>query len=186
MTTRTQYYVAASLDGYIAESDDGLDWLTRYEGTDATGPEPGGYEHFLAGVGALVMGARTYDVITGGLVETWPYEGRPTFVYAHRERPVMEGADVRFVDGAVGEHHDEMVAAAGDRHLWVVGGGALASQYVAAGLLDDLLVAIVPVWLGDGIPLFTERIDEPMRLAGTHAFSSGLVQLHLQPAGAQP
>ncbi|HEU4657541.1 MAG TPA: dihydrofolate reductase family protein [Capillimicrobium sp.] len=177
MTTRTQYYVAASLDGRIAEDDDGLDWLTTFGGGDATEDEPEGYAEFIQTVGALVMGARTYDVLVGGLVETWPYEGLPTFVYAHRERPIMDGADVRFVDGAVGERHDEMVAAANGRHLWVVGGGRLASQYVAAGLLDDLLVTVVPVWLGSGIPLFTERVDVPMRLAGTQTFASGMVHL---------
>lgn len=181
MTTRTQYYVAASLDGYIAERDDNLDWLTRYDDSDAvTGDQPGSYERFFADVGALVMSARTYDVMVGGLVETWPYRDRPTFVYAHRARPVMDGADVRFVEGAVGERHDEMLAAAGDRNLWVVGGGALASQYVEDGLLDDLLLTVVPVWLGDGIPLFAGRHAEPMRLAKTHAFASGLVHLELE------
>lgn len=183
MTTRTQYYVAASLDGRIAEADDSIDWLTRYDGTDATGPEPGGYEHFLAGVGALVMGARTYDVIAGGLVEAWPYGDLPTYVYAHRERPVMDGADVRFVDGPVGGRHDEMLAAAGDRNLWLVGGGALASQYVDAGLLDDLLLTVVPVWLGSGIPLFDGRHLEPMRLVETHRFSSGLLHLEYDLRG---
>lgn len=178
MTTRTQYFVAASLDGFIAETDDNFDWLTRYDGTDATGPEPGGYEHFMKGVGALVMGARTYDVMAGGLVETWPYGDLPAFVYANRERPLMDGAeDVTFVDGEVGERHAEMIDAAGDRHLWLVGGGALASQYVDAGLLDDLLLTIVPVWLGDGLPLFTGRHADPMELVDVHRFRSGLTNL---------
>lgn len=181
MSTRTQYYVAASLDGYIAEKDDDLAWLTRYDDSDAvTSDEPGSYERFYADVGALVMGARTYDVMVGGLVETWPYTDRPTFVYAHRERPIMDGADVRFVEGEVGERHDEMLAAAGDRHLWVVGGGALASQYLEAGLLDDVLLTVVPVWLGDGIPLFTGRHVDPLRLRAAHSFASGLVHLEYE------
>lgn len=184
MSTRTQYFVASSLDGFIAEKDDDLAWLTRYEGTDATGPEPGGYEHFIEGVGALVMGARTYDVMAGGLVETWPYENLPAFVYAHRERPLMAGAeDVTFVDGEVGERHADMVEAAGGKHLWLVGGGELASQYRDAGLLDDLLLTIVPVWLGDGLPLFTRRHADPMALVDLHRFQSGLVHLRYDLRG---
>jgi dihydrofolate reductase len=185
MTTpaRTQYYVAASLDGRIAEADDGLEWLMSIDdgtgspaGEDPAEPEPGGYDAFIADVGALVMGARTYDVMVGGLVKTWPYE-QPTFVYAHRERPIMDGADVRFVDGEVGERHQEMLEVAGGKHLWVVGGGALASQYVERGLLDELILGIAPKWLGSGIPMFAERDDVGWRAVSAHTTRSGMAMV---------
>jgi dihydrofolate reductase len=188
MTTsqRTQYYVAASLDGYIAETDHGLDWLLSID--DGTGtpageeppadPDPNGYEAFIADIGALVMGAATYDVIAGGLDESWPYE-LPTFVYAHRERPVIDGLDVRFVEGDVGEHHAEMLEVAGGKNLWLVGGGALASQYLERGLIDDLILGVAPKWLGDGVPLFAARDVEGWTVTEARATRSGMAMLRM-------
>ena len=71
-----------------------------------------------------------------------------------------------------------MIAAAGDRDLWVVGGGNVASQFADAGLLDEVLVTVVPVVLGEGKPLFDRRLPGgPIQLTGTRAFSTGMVEL---------
>lgn len=184
------YYCASSLDGYIAEADDSLDWLLNYEGTfehDATEPHPmsegGGYERFYEGVRALVAGSVTYewildhlDVAGGG---EWPYRGKPCWVLSSRELrlPEGEGVDVRIVDAPVGELYGEMAAAAGDGVLWVVGGGGVASQFADERLLDEVHVTVVPVALGAGKPLFERRLPDPMRLTGTRAFKNGMVEL---------
>ncbi|MCP9488064.1 MAG: hypothetical protein MSC30_19670 [Gaiellaceae bacterium MAG52_C11] len=142
----TVYYCASSLDGYIAEADDSLDWLLNYQGTvehEAAEPGPmsegGSYEGFYEGVRALVSGSATYewildhlDVAGGG---EWPYRGKPCWVLSSRELrlPEGEGVDVRIVDASVGELHGEMAAAAGDGVLWVVGGGNVASQFADEG-----------------------------------------------------
>ena len=79
-----------------------------------------------------------------------------------------------------------MMAAAGGRNLWVVGGGTVASQFADAGLLDELILTVVPVALGSGKPLFERRLPgPPMQLAGTRAFANGMVELRyeLRPAG---
>ena len=187
---KTQYYCASSLDGYIAESDDNLDWLTKYDGAYAgEGVEPmkGSYDRFYEEVGALVSGSRTYEWLldhistSGG---SWPYAGKPTWVLSTRELPTPEGegADVRIVDARVEDLHDEMVAAAGGRNLWVLGGGNVASQVAEAGLLDEVLVTVVPVVLGGGRPLFEHRLPGgPMQLMGTRAFDSGMVELRYAP-----
>ena len=76
-------------------------------------------------------------------------------------RPAQTGGeevDVRIVNAKVPDLHDEMLAAAGERNLWVVGGGNVASQFADAGLLDELLVTVVPVVLGEGKPLFDRRL----------------------------
>lgn len=181
----TQSYVAQSLDGWIAESDGGLDWLIGHSGdaaaslaTSGAGPmeEGGAYHEFYSEVGALAMGSATYEFVLdpGG----WPYEARPTWVFTSRSLPVPGGADVRFADGHPADVHGEMLAAAGERNLWVVGGGNLASQFADAGLLDELLVTIVPVVLGDGLPTFARRLEGGrLRLAGTRAFGNGMVEL---------
>ena len=181
--SRTQYFCAATLDGYIAESDDSIDWLTgyrgSYEGPEAESGGKGGYEEFYEGVGALVSGSTTYEWVLDH-VEEWPYKGKPCWVLSTRELPTPQGddVDVRIVDAEVGELHDEMLAVAGDRNLWVVGGGNVASQFADDGLLDDLIVTVVPVVLGEGKPLFNRRLPGgPMQLTRTRVFDSGMVQL---------
>jgi dihydrofolate reductase len=178
----TQYYCAASLDGYIAEADDTLDWLLNYEGSfEGRGVEPGGtsYERFYEGVGALVSGSTTYEFVLDHLAE-WPYGGKPCWVLSSRDLPVPEGedVDVRIVSGKVGDLHEQMIASAGRRNLWIVGGGNVASQFADEGLLEELLVTVVPVVLGTGKPLFDRRVPGgPLQLTGTRTFDSGMVEL---------
>ena len=189
--TTTVYYCASSLDGYIAEVDDSLDWLLNYQGTfahEAAEPGPmsegGAYERFYEGVRALVAGSATYewildhlDVAGGG---EWPYRGKPCWVLSSRELrlPEGEGADVRVVDASVGELYGEMAAAAGDGVLWVIGGGGVASQFADEGLLDEVQVTVVPIVLGDGKPLFEHRLTNgAMQLTGTRTFKNGMVEL---------
>jgi dihydrofolate reductase len=192
--SRTQYYCASTLDGYIAESDDTLGWLLGYRGTyggEDAEPIEGAYDRYYEGVGALVMGSVTYEWILGHLAAggsggEWAYKGRPTWVLTSREHPVPEGegVDVRFANASVPELYDEMLAAAGDRDLWVVGGGNVASQFADEGLLDELLVTVVPVVLGQGKPLFDRRLPGgPMQLTGTRAFDSGMVELRYEITG---
>lgn len=184
--SRTLYYCAASLDGYIAEIDGGLDWLTGYEGAyEGPGVEPGpteAYERFYDGIGALVSGSATYEFVLGhvGPGDDWPYAGKPWWVLSSRDLPAPDrsDADVRVTDSPIAELHGEMLAAAGGRSLWIVGGGGVASQFAAAGLLDEVLVTIVPIVLGAGRPLFGERLGGgPLQLAGTSTFSNGMVEL---------
>jgi dihydrofolate reductase len=186
--SKSQYYVASSLDGYIAEADDTLEWLLKYEGSfEGEGVEPvaGGYERYYEGVGALVMGSRTYEFILGELAEggDWPYKGKAAWVLSSRDLPEPEGedVDVRITGANVSELYDEMIAAAGERDLWVVGGGNVASQFADEGLLDEVLVTVVPVVLGDGRPLFDRRLPGgAMRLTGTRPFDNGMVELRYE------
>jgi dihydrofolate reductase len=183
--SRTQYYCASTLDGYIAESDDTLGWLLGYEGSyegDDAEPIKGAYDRYYEGVGAVVMGSVTYEFVLAHPAEAggWPYAGKPAWVLSSRDLPVPDGedVDVRIVNATVPDLYDEMTASAGDGDLWVVGGGNVASQFADAGLLDDLLVTVVPVVLGEGKPLFDRRLPGgPMQLTGTRPFDSGMVEL---------
>ena len=150
---RTQYYTATTLDGYIADERNSLEWLfTRAR-------EPGGpldYARFIAVVGAVAMGRTTYEWILDH--SDWPYE-QPSWVFSHHELQVVPEADVRFVEGDVAAVHPAMVEAAAGKNVWVVGGGDLAAQFAEAGLLDDVLVTSAPVTLGAGAPLLPRRIE---------------------------
>jgi dihydrofolate reductase len=160
--TRTTYYTATTLDGYIADEHHSLEWLFKQD-IDQEGPL--NYNEFIARVGALITGASTYQWIldhnerTG---EKWTYS-MPSWVFTHREFAAADGADVRFVSGDVKAVHAEAVAAAQGKDIWVVGGGDLAGQFADAGLLDDVLVSIAPVTLGAGAPLLPRRLDLKLR-----------------------
>ncbi len=158
----TQYYTATTLDGFIADPDDSLEWLfTRRQDRDG----PLNYDAFIASVGALAMGSTTYEwVLEHELAAKPPEEGRwpydiPCWVFTHRDLRVVPGADVRLVSGDVTPIHEEMRAAAGGKNLWVVGGGDLAGQFADAGLLDEMIVYVAPVTLGAGKPLLPRRIE---------------------------
>lgn len=160
--TRLTFYTATTFDGFIADPDDSLDWLMRQD-QDEEGPL--GYEEFIGGIGAIVMGATTYTWLLrhlgeGGAVgETWPYD-MPAWVMTHRAGlPVPDGADVRFAAGDVREVYDAMAQAADGKDLWVVGGGDLAGQFADAGLLDEVVAYVAPVTLGAGRPVLPRRLD---------------------------
>jgi dihydrofolate reductase len=177
-----QYYCAATLDGYIAEADDTLEWLLGYRGSYDGETVEGGYDEFYEGVGALVSGSVTYEFVLEHLDE-WPYAGKPCWVLTSRDlpRPEGDGVDVRFANAQVTELADEMIAAAGERALWVIGGGNVASQFAEAGLLDEVMVTVVPVVLGAGKPLFDHRLPGgPMQLTGVSPRSSGMVELRYE------
>ena len=156
----TRYYTATTLDGFIADPNHSLDWLfTRRQDKDG----PMNYGEFIAGVGALAMGSTTYEWILDHEFRDkdrsewkWPYE-MPTWVFTHRELPVVPDAPIEFTSGEIASVHQEMVAAAGERDVWMVGGGDLAGQFADAGLLDEVIVLIAPVTLGAGAPLFPRR-----------------------------
>ena len=155
--TRSVYYTATTLDGFIADEHDSLAWLFEQQ-IDQGGY--GGYEAFIAGIGTIVMGSTTYAWVRDHLSatgESWPYD-LPCWVFTHRDFGAPE-EDVRFVRGAVAEHREAITASAGDRDVWVVGGGDLAGQFAEVGFLDQVIVSIAPVTLGAGRALFPRRFD---------------------------
>src|SRR5690348_16881867 len=152
---RTRYYTATTLDGYIADAANSLEWLfTRQQTPDG----PLTYADFIKDVGALAMGATTYEWILDHEGARWPYE-LPSWVFTHRELTVVPEASVTFVSGDVAPVHAEMTAAARDRDVWIVGGGDLVGQFADAGLLDEVIVYIAPVTLGGGAPLLPRRLE---------------------------
>ena len=158
----TQYYTAATLDGFIADENHSLDWLfTRDQ--DRAGSL--NYAEFFAGVGALAMGSTTYEwILDHELADKdpaewkWPYD-IPCWVFTHRQLQVVPGAAIAFTSADVAAVHAEMVAAAGGRNVWIVGGGDLAGQFADAGLLDEVIVYVAPVTLGGGAPLLPRRLE---------------------------
>jgi dihydrofolate reductase len=180
---KTQYYTATSLDGFIATEDDSLEWLFPLGNVAETS-----YPEFIAGVGALAMGASTYEWMlrhAGKMEEEtgsrWPYQ-QPTWVFTHRElSPAADGAAIRLVQGDVRPVHAAMARAAGDRNIWIVGGGDLAGQFFDAGLLDEAIIQVASVTLGRGKQLFPRRVtNPPWKLMSVRQVGTGFAELRYQ------
>ena len=174
--TRIVYYVAASLDGFIADASGGVDWLPDAESGDV------GYADFYAGVEALVMGRRTYDqVLSFG---DWPYPGKPAYVFT-RSTPSDGLPEVRFVSTSAGKFYRDIAA----RHpgtVWLLGGADLADQFRQAGLIDEYRVFVIPTILGQGVPLFGGFGSHTLlELVSGQSHSDGVVQLRYRPRNAR-
>lgn len=165
---KASVFVGTSLDGFIARSNGGLDFLPP------GGGEPHGYDEFMTTVDAMVIGRKTFETVLG--FNTWPYGRKPVVVLSNRPlAPVPPGASVERMSGAPAEIVSQL-AARGIRHIYV-DGGITIQRFLQAGLIERLIITRVPVLIGTGIPLFgaLER-DIVLRHVGTRQYASGLVQ----------
>jgi dihydrofolate reductase len=171
------YYVAASVDGFIATPDGGLDWLAPFE---ASG-EDYGYAAFYDSIDAVLLGSRTFQqALTFG---AWPYAGKPAWVFSKRVLPSPR-EDVTVTDRSPREVMCELEAS-GVRRAWLVGGGALAGSFRAAGLVTTYIVSVIPVILGSGVPMFGgSGPGERLRLVDTKTYPDGVVQSHFESPSA--
>jgi dihydrofolate reductase len=183
--TKTQYFTATSIDGFIADEHNSLDWLFQVGatgdasdtvgtpdtlGTPDKADDPDSHEHrfgtFFAGVGAMAMGSTTYEWVLDHekLLENpgkWKdyYGSTPCWIFSHRTLPPIPGADLRFVSGDVAPVHAEMTKAADGKNIWVAGGGELVGQFADHGLLDEIILGVAPVMLGAGAPLLPRHLN---------------------------
>jgi len=163
---KTIYYTAASLDGFLADANNSLDWLFQF----GDGPE-GDAAKFFDDIGALAMGSTTYEWLLEHEIrpgtdreKPWPYT-QPTWIFTTRQLHRIPGGDIRFVRGDVRPVHAEMTKAAGEKNIWLAGGGELVGQFHDHGLLDEIQVTFAAVTLGSGAPLLPRRIvTPPLRL----------------------
>src|ERR1700680_645157 len=166
---KASVFIATSIDGYIARQDGALDWLP------VDGGEPHGYNEFIATVDAIVIGRKTFEIVLG--FDTWPYGKKQVVVLTSRPRElaVPEGAVCDVMSGTP----QEVVARLTERgmkHLYI-DGGVTIQGFLAAGLIQRLIITRIPVLLGSGIPLFGP-LSRDIRLdhMATRTFASGLVQ----------
>ena len=165
---RVCVYIAASLDGFIAGPAGELEWLESAASPD----EDYGYDQFLAGVDAVAMGSGTYGHIAA--MDPLPFGDRPVFVFTHREMPARPGV-------VFWSPTPEQAMAQWEREglsTVYLDGGRLISDFLAEDLVDEIVLTVVPLLLGDGLPLFhpTGRAI-PLELRGIQSWPSGMVQL---------
>lgn len=169
MTVQCSVYIATSLDGFIAEEDGGLAFLAVAE----SGRYDYGYTEFMASIDAIVMGRTTYESALG--FPAWPYAGTRVIVLTSGPAPQSRHGE-EFVSGDL-PGLVERLGREGVERVYVDGGATIRS-FLAAGLIDDLTISMVPVLLGRGIPLFGLGMPAvSLELTGAESYETGVVQV---------
>lgn len=169
------YYAASSLDGYIATRDGRVDWLDPFQ---ASG-EDHGFKAFYSSIDGILMGSHTYEFALGQ--GSWPSQDKPSWVFTHRDLPVAHRS-VTLTAEEPGTLIEALEARKAKR-LWLMGGGKLAASFRVAGLITGYTIAIVPVVLGGGIPLFADSQGrDSLELQESLPHPSGIVTLRYKPA----
>ncbi len=164
-------YIAASIDGYIAAPGDDLSFLSMVEMPG----EDYGYAEFMRTIDKVIMGRKTYD---------WVVENAPNYSHSDQETYIL----TRTSKASIGNTHfyngdlQELVQtlkAKGGKNIFCDGGAVAANSLLKLRLIDELILSVIPIILGDGIKLFEEGIPERMlKLLSSKSYPSGLVQLH--------
>lgn len=165
-------HIATSADGYIARSGGDLDWLTSR-------PAPKGFygmDAFMKSVDTKVLGRKTYEVSLR-MGAKFDSQGR-TIVFSRRPPPGDAPSGVEFVKDAIGPFVSRLRERPG-KDVWLMGGGEIIASFLDAQAIDDFVISVVPVFIGDGIPLMARRHRHvPLDLHAIDRFEDGVVQLH--------
>lgn len=169
-------FIATSIDGYIAKKNGDIDWLVKFSPpTDENEEKDCGFSKFFSSIDVLVMGKNTYNVVSH--FDTWPYQGKRVVVLSSTLTSVCTEAELFSGDIA------QLVAklqADGVKHIYI-DGGVTISQFLNADMVDQLILSIIPVVLGSGIPLFSMiNNDKWCHLVSSQTYSNGLVQLQYE------
>jgi dihydrofolate reductase len=174
--------MAASLDGFIARKDGGVDWLeTSDKFEDGDTMDPGFVDAFLKAIDCYVMGSRTYETALRFEAQGlgWSYGNKPIFVLTSRELPRARDT-VEFYSGDLAQFVNGVLRPTFP-NIWFVGGGVVSGECLRLGLADEVYYSILPILIGDGIPFF-EKLDRDiaLHLAGVKAYKSGMVELRYE------
>jgi len=169
-------HIATSADGYVARPDGNLDWLTDR-------PAPKGFyglPEFTRTVDAKILGRKTFDLSMemGASFSASSVH----YVFSRQPPPPSVPAGVRFVTQPIGAFAKEMRARTG-KNIWMMGGGEIIASFLDEGAIDEFIISVVPLFIGEGIPLIAPRHrNVPLRLRSMKAFPDGVVQLHYEVA----
>lgn len=155
---KTIYFAASSLDGFIADQNDSLDWLFKNGPTDISF-----IDEFVETIGVIAMGASTYRWLLENTKGPWPYKV-PCLVFTHGNLNKADDADIRFVKGDVVAHHQELTKLANGKNIWIMGGGDLAGQFHDHGLMDEMHIQTVAVFLNEGKKLFARKTEDAFKI----------------------
>ena len=171
-TRKIIVHIATSADGYIARSDGTLDWLTRR-------PAPKGFygmPQFVRSVDAKILGRKTFD-LSVEMGAPFSADDRH-YVFSRRPPPASVPAGVEFVAQSIGAFAKGLRGQAG-KNVWMMGGGEIIASFLDEGAIDEFIITVIPIFIGEGIPLIAPRHREvPLNLRSVKPFPDGVVQVH--------
>lgn len=166
--------IATSADGFIARRDGSLDWLTNR-------PAPKGFygmPEFARSVDAKILGRKTFDVSLK-LGATFSADD-VHYVFSRRPAPGSVPTGVQFVTEPIRTFADRVRKQAG-KNIWMMGGGEIIGAFLDENAIDEFIISVVPMFIGEGIPLIAAKHREvPLRLLSSKEFPDGVVQLHYE------
>jgi len=169
---RVIVHIATSADGYIARSDGDLEWLTSR-------PAPKGFygmKAFMRSIDTMVLGRKTYEVSLR-MGAKFDSQSR-TIVFSRHPPPADAPSGVEFVNDAIGPFLSRLRERPG-KDIWLMGGGEIIASFLDAQAIDEFVISVVPIFIGDGIPLIARRHRQvPLDLHSSDRFEDGVVQLH--------
>lgn len=170
------YYVASSLDGYIASVDGSVEWLSRFH---VSGEDHGAAE-LHASMDALLLGSQTYEFALQ--LGQWPAPDKPSWVFTRRALRILHPS-ITLTSKSPSEVVGDLTKR-GFRKAWLMGGGKLAASFHASGLISKYIISVFPVLLGSGIPFLARHsgTQDTLSLVTAKSFKSGIVQLTYQRA----
>jgi dihydrofolate reductase len=165
-------HIATSADGFIARPDGDMEWLTSR-------PAPDGFygmNAFVRSIDTKVLGRKTYEA---SLRLGATFDSKSRFIVFTRHAPPADApAGVEFVNGGIGPFVSRLQKQPG-KNIWLMGGGELIASFLDAQAIDEFVISVVPVFIGDGIPLIARRHRHvPLGLHSIERFEDGMVQLH--------
>jgi len=182
MTTRRNIivHIGTSADGYIARPDGDLEWLTSR-------PKPAGFygmSDFMKSIDTKLLGRKTYE-------RSLQMQGKfrspsRTIVFSRHAPPANSPPGVEFVNGPIGPFVSRLREQPG-KDIWLMGGGEIIASFLDEGAIDEFIVTVAPVFIGDGIPLIARRHRHvPLSLQSVQSFPDGVVQMHYRVQGHSP
>ncbi|NDV96154.1 dihydrofolate reductase [Dysgonomonas sp. 521] len=173
---KIKLYIAASIDGYIADTDGGLDWLSGYPIT----PELNyGYDEFFNSVDSVIMGGRTYrDILNMDVI--YPYRDKTSYIITRNKDSQTSKENIQFLSENVIETITSLKEQQG-KDIWLVGGGEIIVMLLDNNLVDEMIITHIPKILGDGIPLFPKmKTESNWRLHNSQSYSNGVLSVEYQ------
>lgn len=175
---KTVLYIATSLDGFIARPDGNIDWLTSIPS-----PQEGdyGYAELLNSIGTTIMGRKTYEKIIGFGVD-WPYIGLDSYVLTSDKALKIQSPETYLLTENIKDFITEIKTKT-NKDIWLIGGGQLIRSFINEGLLDKMIITVIPKIIGEGIPLFADNPKETnWKLIEAKPFDTGVVNLTYEKA----
>jgi dihydrofolate reductase len=181
-TRKIIVYISTSADGYIARPDGDVSWLDRRR-------PPGNYgiANFFRSIDTILWGRKTFEpALKMGEAAASLGPKAKNYVFSRRPPPETGRAEVEFVNEPIGTFAKRLRRQPG-KHIWIMGGAGLIASFVDAGEIDEFIINVIPLFIGDGIPLVEPRHRlVPLKLRSTRRFADGVVRLHYQVARVRP